>query len=60
LKEQSALREEEKIRFQQLEASKCELEKLLEEERQAKRDEEIVRKLQAKYGIYLFSPKNNK
>ena len=59
MKEQDALREEERLRFIKLEASKSELEKLLEEERQAKRDEETVRKLQAKYGIYLFSPKHN-
>ena len=42
------LREAEQERLKELEAIKKELERLLAEERQAKKDEEIVRALQAK------------
>ena len=48
LKEQR-LRETEQQRLRELEEIKRELERLLDEERQAKKDEEIVRSLQAKY-----------
>lgn len=46
--EQSALREAEAERYKELEEGKLQLERLLEEERLAKRDEEIVRNLQAR------------
>lgn len=48
---EAALREVEKRRMRELEEVKKELQRLLEEERQAKRDEEIVRQLQARYEI---------
>lgn len=49
LLKEAALREVEKRRLRELEEVKRELQRLLEEERQAKRDEEIVRQLQARY-----------
>lgn len=51
LLKEAALREVEKRRMRELEEVKKELQRLLEEERQAKRDEEIVRQLQARYEI---------
>lgn len=51
LLKEAALREVEKRRLRELEEVKRELQRLLEEERQAKRDEEIVRQLQARYKI---------
>lgn len=51
LLKEAALREVEKRRMRELEEVKRELQRLLEEERQAKRDEEIVRQLQARYEI---------
>lgn len=47
--EEQALREAEQQRLRELEEIKRELERLLAEERQAKKDEEIVRNLQSKY-----------
>ena len=47
-REEQLLREAEQERLKELEAIKKELERLLAEERQAKKDEEIVRALQAK------------
>ena len=55
LSEEQRLREEEQQRLRELEAIKRELERLLEEERQAKKDEEIVRNLQARYVIVLVT-----
>lgn len=49
LREQAVLREAEQQRLKELEEIRQQMEKLLEEERQAKRDEEIVRNLQARY-----------
>jgi adenine specific DNA methylase Mod len=46
--EEQALRESEQQRLRELEEIKRELERLLAEERQAKKDEEIVRNLQSK------------
>ena len=48
LLKEAALREVEKRRLREVEEAKKELQRLLEEERQAKRDEEIVRQLQAR------------
>ena len=48
LRVEAATREAEAERMRQLEEYQAELEKLLEEEKQAKRDEEIVRTLQSK------------
>ena len=48
LREEAAAREAEAERTKQLQEYQAELEKLLEQEKQAKRDEEIVRNLQAK------------
>ena len=48
LAEEARALEEERQRLKELEEIKAMLEKLLEDERQAKRDEEIVRSLQAK------------
>ena len=50
LRVEAATREAEAERMRQLEEYQAELEKLLEEEKQAKRDEEIVRTLQSKLG----------
>lgn len=47
-REEQLLREAEQERLKQLEAINKELERLLAEERQAKKDEEIVRNLQSK------------
>lgn len=47
-REEQLLREAEQERLKELEAIKQELERLLAEERQAKKDEEIVRNLQAR------------
>ncbi|WAR02414.1 SWP70-like protein, partial [Mya arenaria] len=48
LAEETALREAEQARLRELEEIRRQLERLLEEERQAKKDEEIVRNLQSK------------
>ena len=48
LLKEAALREVEKRRLREVEEAKKQLQRLLEEERQAKRDEEIVRQLQAR------------
>jgi hypothetical protein len=49
LREQAQLREAEHHRLQELEELQTKLQALLEEERQAKRDEEIVRAAQARW-----------
>ena len=46
-----AVHREEERKLQELEDVRIRLEKLLEEETQAKRDEEIVRNLQARYNL---------
>ena len=48
MEEEKAAREAEALRRQELEEYQKELEKLLEEERQAKNDEELVRNAQAR------------
>ena len=54
--EEQTLREIDRERLRQLELIKEELERLLAEERQAKKDEEIVRALQARYTvIYIIN-----
>ena len=55
--EEQTLREIDRERLRQLELIKEELERLLAEERQAKKDEEIVRALQARY-IVLYKMSN--
>ena len=50
LQEEAALREIEQRRLQELEELQRQLEALLEEERQAKKDEELVRAAQARWG----------
>ncbi len=54
LEEEAAARREEAERVAQLEGYKQQLEELLEQERQAKKDEEIVRNLQAKYVLPFY------
>ena len=48
-KEEAALREAEQERLREVEELRQQLERLLEAERQAKKDEEIVRSLQSRY-----------
>ena len=48
LLEEAAIREAEKRRLKEMQQMKDDLSKLLEEERQAKRDEELVRSAQAR------------
>ena len=48
MKQEAQVSEAERQRIRELEEYQAELEKLLEEERRAKEDEEIVRNLQAK------------
>jgi len=53
--EEAQLREQEQQRLREMELLHQELEALLEAERQAKHDEEIVRSMQAKYSNLVYS-----
>lgn len=53
LAEEAAALEAERLRLKEMEEIRAMLERLLEEERQAKRDEEVVRNLQARLVMYL-------
>lgn len=53
LAEEEAQLEEERRRLKELEEIKATLERLLDEERQAKQDEEIVRQLQGRLAWFL-------
>ena len=54
LAEEAAALEAERLRLKEMEEIRAMLERLLEEERQAKRDEEVVRNLQARLVMYLW------